>query len=102
MIDARDPDDESRDEIVCSEVPRYDPPDWISTDWLETELWNAILDDTPGCTDEDIDKYDDGFEDSLNVDDDEEDEEEKRRSTFTLLVGMRPLLGELLGGPPIL
>ena len=98
MIDALDPDDESIDEIHCSDVPRYDPPDWISTDQLETELWNAIMEDTTGCTDEDIDNYDDAFEDSLGLDD---DEEEQRRSTFTLLVGMRPLLGELLGGPPI-
>lgn len=101
MADALDPDDETIGEIDCSEIPRYDPPNWISTDWLETELWNAILDDTPGSTDEVIDEYDDGFEDPLDVDDDEEDEEEKRRATFTLSVGMRPLLGELLGGPPI-
>ena len=102
MADALDPEDESTEEIDCSEVPRYDPPDWISSDCLETELWNAILDDNPGSTDEDIDKYDDAFEDPPDVDDvEEEDEEEERRSTFTLLVGMRPVLGELLGGPPI-
>jgi len=59
------------------------------------------MEDTPSSTDEEIDKYDDGFEDSLDVGGDDEDDEEKRRSTFTLLVGMRPLLGELLGGPPI-
>ena len=101
MIDTLDPDDELIDKTHCSEVPRYDPPAWISTDQLETELWNAIMEDTPGCTDEDIDNYDDGFEDSLDEDDDDDDEEEQRRSAFTLLVEMRPLLGDLLGGPPI-
>ena len=101
MNDAWDPDDESINEIDCAEVPRYEPPDWISTNWLEAEVWNAILDDTSGCTEEDIDKYGDDFEDPPDVDDDEEDEEESRRSTFTLLVEMRPLLGELLGGRPI-
>src|SRR4051794_36828512 len=53
MADALDPDD---GEIDFSEVPRYDPPDWISTDSLETEIWNAILDDNRGSTEEDIDR----------------------------------------------
>ena len=35
----------------------------------------------------------------LDVDDEEEwDEEKQMRSTFTLLVEMKPLLGELMGG----
>jgi hypothetical protein len=97
---AQSPDDESTIETHCSEVQRYDPPNWVSTDLLETELWNAIMEDTPGCTDEDIDNYDESLDEFPDEEDDEEDEEEKRQSIFTLLVGMRPLLSELLGGPP--
>ncbi len=99
MVEALDPDDESI-EVDCSQVPRYDPPDWISTDQLDSELWNAIMEDTPGCSEEDLDNCDDRFEGLLDAEDDEEDEEEHRRSTFTLLVGMRPFLGEILAGPP--
>jgi hypothetical protein len=100
MEDEQSPDDQSIIGTHSSTVPRYDPPDWVSTDLLETELFNAIMEDTPGCTDEDIDNYDDSLDEFPDEEDDEEDEEEKRQSTFTLLVEMRPLLGELLGGPP--
>ena len=100
MVGELDPDDDSITDMQCSEVPRFNPPDWISTDLLETELWNAIAEDSAGCTDEEIDNFDDEFEDSLDICDDEYDEEEHRRSAFTLLIGTRPLLGELLGGPP--
>lgn len=100
MKDSHDPDEESTSEPRYTAAPRYDPPEWISTEQLDTDLLNAIIEDTPRYADEDIDDYDDGFDESLDVENDEEDdEEEHRRSTFTLLVGMRPLLGELLGGP---
>src|SRR5271165_1721815 len=96
---AKSPDDESTIETHRSEVQRDDPPGWVSTDLLETELWNSIMEDTPGCTDEEIDNYDDSLDEFPDEEDEEEDEEEKRQSIFTMLVGMRPLLGELLGGP---
>jgi hypothetical protein len=96
---ALSPDDESTIETHCPEVQRYDPPNWVSTDLLETEFLNAILEETPGCTDEDIDNYVESPDEFPDMKDDEEDEEEKRQSIFTMLVRMRPLLGELLGGP---
>lgn len=100
MVDARDLDDDSIHQTRHLEGPRYQPPDWISTDELECELWNAIMEDGPGGSDEDIDNYDDSFCDTLDADDYDEDEEKLRRLTFSLLVGIRPLLGEVLGGPP--
>jgi hypothetical protein len=100
MEDVQSPDDESTIEMHCLEIPRYDPPDWVNTDLLETELLIAILEDTPGCTDEDIDNYVESPDEFPDMEDDREDEEEKRQSIFTMLVGIRPLLGELLGGPP--
>ncbi|MGB7548578.1 MAG: hypothetical protein WBM14_12575 [Terracidiphilus sp.] len=75
----------------------YDPPDWISTDQLETELWNAIMEDSSGSCDED--EVFEEIDDSLD-DDDYEDEAEQRRSTLRLLSMMRRQLAELLGGPP--
>jgi len=96
---AQSSDDESTIATHCSEVQRYNPPNWVSTDLLETELWNSIMEDTPGCTEEDIDNYVESLDEFPDEEDEEEDEEEKRQSIFTMLVGIRPLLGELLGGP---
>jgi hypothetical protein len=79
-------------------VATCDPPNWISTEQLETELLNAIMDDSNGIPDdEDIDIQD---IDEYFDEDDKEDETEHRRSTLRLLALMRPQLGELLGAPP--
>src|ERR1017187_774976 len=60
-----------------AQIVEYDPPDWISTDQLETELWNAIMDDYSGSSDES--EVFEEIEDTLD-DDDYEDEAEQRRS----------------------
>lgn len=81
------------------QVSTYDPPSWITTDDLEAELFNAIVDDTfsiPGIEDDAYAEIDDHFGD----DDDFEDEAEERRSILRLLGLLRPQLADLLGGPP--
>jgi hypothetical protein len=76
---------------------KCDPLDLITTDQLETELWNAIMEDSSGsCNEGEVFEE---IEDTLD-DDDYEDEAEQRRSTLRLLSDMRPQLAELLGGPP--
>jgi hypothetical protein len=80
-----------------SQSMEYDPPDWITTEQLEIELWNAIMDDSSGSCDDD-EAYDE-IEDTLD-DDDFDDKDEQRRATLRLLSIMRPQLAELLGGPP--
>jgi hypothetical protein len=80
------------------QVATCDPHNWISTEQLEIELFNAIIQKSKGITgDEDIefDDIDEYFDDE-----DEEDERGQRRSTLRLLAMMRPQLGELLGAPP--
>jgi hypothetical protein len=52
MNEPEDPDNETTVEVE-QPSPSYTPPDWISTDQLDTELWNAIMEDTRGtATDE--------------------------------------------------
>jgi hypothetical protein len=80
-----------------AQTMEYDPPGWITTDELETELWNAIMEDSSGSCDED--EVFEEIEDTLD-DGDYEDEAEQRRSTLRLLSDMRPQLAELLGGSP--
>jgi hypothetical protein len=94
--------DETKDSNGADRTPQpqsleCDPPDWVSTDQLEAELWNAIMEDSSGSCDED--EVFEEFEDTLD-DDDYEDEDEQRQSTLRLLSIMRPQLAELLGGPP--
>ena len=77
----------------------FDPPDWITTDELENELFNAIMADSTTNCDEEYGDFDE-FDDYLADDEEDESEVEKRRSTLRLLAAMRPQLAELLGGPP--
>jgi hypothetical protein len=82
------------------EPPRLelDPPAWISTDWLDTELFNAIMEDPANAGDEE------NFVEEIGDSRDEsgyEDETGQRRSQLRLLATMRPQLAELIGGPPV-
>jgi hypothetical protein len=89
---------EDHNKLGQEQVGIYDPPIWITTDQLETELFNAIMEDSGGVTDDeegDFDEIDAHFDNQ----DDEEDEAEHRRSTLRLLALMRPQLAALLGGP---
>jgi hypothetical protein len=89
-----DMNSEGQNNTEHERVAVYDPPDWITTEQLDAELFNAIMEDSSGITGEeegdfeDIDAY---FDDEY----DEEDEAEQRRSTFQLLVLMRPQLAAL-------
>jgi hypothetical protein len=74
-----------------------DPPNWISTEQLDAELFNANIEESKGFTgDEDLDlvEIDEYFDEEDN-----EGEAEQRRSTLRLLSLMRPQLVELLGAP---
>ena len=96
MDDAMDWNPE--DGIERPQLMVYDPPNWVTTDLLETELWNAIMEDFSADRDEESDDFeeiDDFFDDE-----EDEDEDEQRRSTLKLLATLRPQLAELLGGPP--
>jgi len=89
---------DSEDRIERPQQVDYHPPDWVTTDQLDTELWNAIMGDFSTGSDEesdDIEKID-----GLIGEDDYEDEDEQRRSSLRLLATLRPQLAELLGGPP--
>jgi hypothetical protein len=71
------------------------PISWITTDELETELFNAIVKDFSASNDEEVEEIDD----YLDGDEEYEDEADRRRSTLSLLASLRPQLAELLGGP---
>jgi hypothetical protein len=75
----------------------YDPAAWITTEQLDAELWNAIMEDSSGSCDEESDCSEIG--DDLAEDEDYEDEADERRSMLRLLATLRPRLAELLGGP---
>ncbi|MGA3133837.1 MAG: hypothetical protein ABSD59_24000 [Terracidiphilus sp.] len=85
--------------FASEEHAAYDPPKWITTDQLDAELYNAVMEDSSAFSDNEdgafaeIDEY---FEE----DDDCEDEVEERRSILWLLGQMRHHLAELLGRPP--
>lgn len=74
-----------------------DPPAWISTEQLDCELWNAIMEDASGICDGDFGEIDTCIDGEYEA---EEEESEQRRATLQLLTQMRPRLAELLGGPP--
>lgn len=65
MNNAPDPRNEPLSDCRCPATQRSNPPDLISTDRLEAELFNAIMQANPGCTEEDIDNYDDSLDDPL-------------------------------------
>jgi len=72
--------------------PELGPADWVSTDLLNYELWNAIAEEYSGSCEDDSD-YDDTDE---FLEPDLMDEAEERNCTFRLLADMRPQLAELL------
>ena len=73
--------------IAVHGVRSFDPPAWISTDDLEDDLFNAIMEDST-CSCEDDEAFD---ETEVVLDDDDfEDEDEPRRGTLRLLSTMRP------------
>jgi len=77
----------------------YDPYDWITTDQLETELYNAIMEDSSPTTEDEDGNFAE-IDDCLGAEDDDENEDQERRSLLRLLGLLRPQLAELLGGPP--
>ena len=70
------------------------PPAWMSTEQLETELFNGIQ-DTSSVRDGDMEAYAD-FDEDLDVEEEYEDEDERRRSTLRALSTVRPELAALL------
>jgi hypothetical protein len=79
-------------------VANYDPPAWITSEQLNADLFNAIMENSSGITGEeegDFEEIDAYFEDDY----DEEDEADQRRSALRLLALMKPQLAELLGAP---
>lgn len=73
------------------------PADWVRTEVLECELWNAIAEDLSRLLDEEADY--DGDDDSVLLGDDFEDEDELRGSLFRQLADLRSELGYLLSEP---
>ena len=98
-----EPEDPANETTVEMDQPRpsYTPPDWISTDQIDTELWNAIMEDTRSAATEEPENWNEEFNVRLDDEDLDSSEAEQRQETFDLLIGMRPLLGELLGGPTV-
>ena len=93
-----DMDRERNEDKARGQVATCDPLHWMSTEQLEIELFNAIVEDSTGVTDDenlDFDEVDVYFDEA-----DEEDETEQRSSTLRLLALMRPQVVELLGAPP--
>jgi hypothetical protein len=91
-----------RDREINKEQRRtmiYDPYDWITTDQLETELYNAIMEDSSPTTEDEDGNFAE-IDDCLGAEDDDENEDQERRSLLRLLGLLRPQLAELLGGPP--
>ena len=68
--------------------------DWVSTDLLNYELWNAITEEFSGSC-EDASDHDDTDE-FLEPEAELMDEAEERNRTLILLADMRPQLAELL------
>jgi hypothetical protein len=86
-------------EFKGSQVENDNPPDWISTDRLETELFNAIVEDTSSARDGDSENGAE-IEEDLGGDEEYEDDDERRRSALRVLATMRPQLAKLLGARP--
>src|ERR1017187_9598104 len=95
-----DPDSETTVEEGQSS-PSYTPPDWISTDQLDTELWNAIMEDSRGNATVEPENREEEFDVWLDEEDLDSSEAEQRESSFNLLIDIRPLLGKLLGAPTV-
>jgi hypothetical protein len=74
--------------------PELGPADWVSTDLLNYELWNAITEEFSGSC-EDASDHDDTDE-FLEPEAELMDEAEERNRTLILLADMRPQLAELL------
>jgi len=77
--------------------PEIDPPAWIRTEWLDTALFNAIMDDSSGS------EHKVDFEEALHGAGDGlvySDEMDQRRTQLRILSTMQPQLAELIGGPP--
>ena len=77
--------------------PEYDLADWVPTDLLETELFNAIMADSSAASEENdfVEDYD-----CLRYEDGYQDEADQRKSELRVLSTLRPQLAELFGGPP--
>lgn len=76
----------------------YEPPGWITTDELESELYAAIVDESSA----NLVKEDSSFaeiDDYFARADDAEDEHGHRRALLRQLGLLRPQLDEPLGGP---
>ena len=76
-----------------------DPVDWITTEDLDGELFNAVIADSSASRDEESEDFED-IDEYLGDDEEYADEAEQRRSTLGLLATLRPQLAELLGAPP--
>jgi hypothetical protein len=73
----------------------YEPPEWLSTQDLEQELFLAVIADAKRPrTRASFQRIDDYF-----ATDKPETEVQYRRSLLRLLADLRPLLAELVGGP---
>jgi hypothetical protein len=97
-----EPEDRDSETTIADKepIPRYDPPDWITTEELDVELFNGIMEDSSGSAMDETGDWESEPDDFLEAEDIYASEAERRQSAFNLLIGMRPLLGELLGGPP--
>ncbi len=95
MDDTMDEDEATETQFIQS--AQQGPADWVSTDNLECEVWNAIADDCATTCDEvDVGSYDEIGEPS-SVEDEFADEAEERGCLFRQLTRLRPHLAELLG-----
>jgi hypothetical protein len=97
MDDTIDPDGQG--EFKGPEDGNGNPAEWIRTDELEAEVFNAIVEEASSTRDGDSEDYEEIDED-FDSEEEFEDEEEQRRSALRVLATMRPQLAELLGAQP--
>ena len=97
MDDSNDPDEQG--EFKGPEDGNDNPAEWIRTDELEAEVFNAIVEEASSTRDGDSEDYEEIDED-FDSEEEFEDEEEERRSALRVLATMRPQLAELLGAQP--
>jgi len=82
MDDTIDPDEQG--EFKGREAGNDNPSDWITTDRLETELFNAIVEDTTCARGGNSEDYAESEED-FGGEEEYEDEDERRRSALRVL-----------------
>jgi hypothetical protein len=84
-----EPDDPARETKVEVEQPSssFAPTDWISTDQLDTELWNAIMEDTRQILVDKYENWNEEFDVGLKGEDLDSNESEQRQETLICLSG---------------